>query len=64
MSTDLTNEPERLRAALVDRIRANPVREWSPDLLAAVIAVIDVEYGSPPPQPGPRRLNLVPKPSN
>lgn len=35
-------EVDALRAELVARIRSNPVREWSPGLLRAVIAVIDL----------------------
>ncbi len=63
MSTD--PELEHLRLALVERFDSHPPSTWSPKLLAAVVAVIDVEYGPPPPEPsGPRRLNLVPKPSN
>ncbi|MGB0972045.1 MAG: hypothetical protein ACPGVG_13950 [Mycobacterium sp.] len=60
------DELERLRAALVDRFERHPPSTWSDTLLAAVVAVIDVEYDSPPPsqQPGLRRLSLVPKPSN
>ena len=66
MPTNPTSELERLRAALADRLDAHPPQQWSPKLLAAVVAVIDVEYDSPPPsqQPGLRRLNLVPTPSN
>lgn len=64
MATDPANELDRLRAALVERFERHPPSRWSAQVLAAVVAVIDVEYGSPPPESGPRRLNLVPKPSN
>ena len=58
------DELERLRAALVERFERHPPSTWSAKLLTAVVAVIDVEFDPPPEQPGPRRLSLVPNPSN
>lgn len=49
---------EQLCDELVSRIRKHPVRDWPPELLGAVISVIDLHFGPPVAQPD-RQLRLV-----
>ncbi|MDX1883040.1 hypothetical protein [Mycolicibacterium sp. 120270] len=44
-TTDMSPETEALRHQLADRLDVHPVSLWSPSLLKAVTALLEVELG-------------------
>ena len=48
-----------LQHGLADRLDVSPMQTWSPPLLRAVIAAIDLVYPAPVPEPERPRLRLV-----
>lgn len=57
---DDDGELRRLRGELLRRVEAHPVRTWSPRLLTAMIAILDLVWTESPPEPGHRvRFRIV-----
>ncbi|CAM3108411.1 hypothetical protein BST27_18600 [Mycobacterium intermedium] len=55
MSAASEHSLDGLRNQLLSRVEAHPVRTWSPNLLAAMIALFDAAYEQrqgPEPRPG------------
>lgn len=48
-----------LRRELLSRLDARPWKSWSPELLRAVIGVLDLTPQRVEPQPAIRRLTLI-----
>jgi hypothetical protein len=46
MSGELPDVVDTLRSELLRRVERHPVHSWSPQLLTAMIAVIDLQFGS------------------
>lgn len=56
----MDDEVTGLQRELLARLDAHPMEAWSPRLLRAVIAVLDLTQPLPmPPETGGRRLRLV-----